>query len=313
MMLDTGRFILYNRHVISLHEETCNMSESNPYLSIFLNHTDEFEPIPYRTYAGAGLSTSDFDKYCFLCENLRLLFIICWKYDYTSSFKPQPHYDACLQTELSELNKFIKKNFRIDSSDHTVLKLSPFAMPQMLRTVNSHYSFNCSYKCANQFAPPTSNMFRSWIENLIREFLNKQKSEDHLLDNENNDNYSVRKLSKKSKRLNCEFYLNGDCLLSKTPCDKMECLDFEKRTGLPVRHFPTSANQVDFDDTVYLSFCNQSHEDLAIQMSRYEDQLSMKPIEKALIHKKIGDLVTAGTTQYRIQSIQKAVQTIKNQ
>ena len=61
-----------------------------------------------------------------------------------------------------------------------------------------------------------------------------------------------------------------------------------------------------FLDTVWVSSTNGP--DISVVMPAHHEQSNMQPIQKALIHRKIGETITAGATTYNIHTIKKAPQ-----
>lgn len=114
------------------------------------------------------------------------------------------------------------------------------------------------------------------------------------------------KLSKRSPRESCEFFTNqSSCLLHGEPCNKDYCSDYLKNGGLPLKRLPTDEKTVDFNDTV--NILSEDGRQFKIVIPAYVDQRNMKPVEKAMVHHKVGETVQLGPDMatYKICSIEK--------
>jgi len=113
-------------------------------------------------------------------------------------------------------------------------------------------------------------------------------------------------LNKNSKRKNCEFFVSSRCLLLNELCDKKECYYYLKGPQLPIRKIPTKGNQVDFSDKVIL-YNNNQKKDIMLHIKPYGEQNSFSMLEKAIVHRYIGDTVSQNGVTHTIKHIEKAI------
>lgn len=264
--------------------------------NLFLDGSHSDCPISYLEFKAAGLSDEEYLVYCNLCEAVRGTCILFWNRFPSHSSQCESMVDDALLDLKRWLEKALDTAFTLD------IPVRILTMPKML-----HYHWEPE-------APETSDDVRI----LSRIFLGSEDFR-HLLEGFIRQVWILGKEiqftsyeqkanpSKKEKRESCEFYANSKkCLLSGGRCDQDECAEYEKFSGLPIRRIPTGEDTVGFLDTVWVSSTNGP--DISVVMPAHHEQSNMQPIQKALIHRKIGETITAGATTYNIHAIKKAPQ-----
>lgn len=271
---------------------------------LFLSHSQMWRPISYQQFKNAGIDDIEYMQYCNICELVRsACFIAC----IIKGNNKNKVTREILSDSLSLLKNWIEN--KIGESYKGEIQLSEYELKWYV------YYFVGSF-----VAPPygiedtrvlsliylSSEDFRWILEILIRVRIILGKKRPSW-------NFSYKeppKLSKKEKRETCEYYTASKCLLRQTPCVDAYCYDYEKDSKLPIKKLPTESDQVDFLDTVCIQTIDDDNEKIQIVMPNYRDQLSMKPVEKAVIHKRIGDIILVGETKYKILSVKKHKQDI---
>lgn len=273
------------------------MDISNDLKSLFLDDCHADRPISYFEFKAAGLSDENYIIYCNLCEAVRGTCILYWN----NGFKNASYYLSIIDSALCDLTKWLEKS--LNSTFDLKLNAHELTMKNVL-----HYHWDLASDESDRLLSliyTSSEDFRCWLEVFIKRRLILGKKPNIIMSPERD-----RKPSKKEKRESCEFYTHSTCILDDSKCDKDYCSSYEKGTGFPIKHIPTNENEVDFGDTVCVSTVDDGKDELSVTISHYFEQLNMKPIEKALVHRRVGDIIVAGVTKYSIKSIKKAPRSI---
>lgn len=262
--------------------------------SLFLDASRSDQPISYFKFKSAGMSDAEYLEYCNLCEEIRCAAILYCRHRFHGLLEKK--YAEIVEATTTNLKTFLEGV--MDTSFD--LNISPM---ELTSSNVIHYAYDLvtptDDNCLVSMIYTSSEDYRSWIEVLIKNRFLLEKKLCWVIGEDER-----RKPSKKEKRESCEFYFRSKCRLNGDPCNKDYCSDYLKDGGLPIKRIPVGRDTVDFGDTVYV--ISNNGQSVSITISDYRDQCEMKPIEKALIHQKIKSTVVAGSTQYTVQSIDKA-------
>lgn len=268
------------------------MIDSDALKALFLEKSHNDRPISYYEFKSAGLSDKEYLTYCNLCEAIR---------------------GACIMVDSRLTYGMLKPPDQI--VDNTILNLKCWLERAMNTTFPKNLTCRSISSLSHYWTGPWSGSdgelisavftesedFRNLLEFYIRNIwiLGKSMHIHWIM-----PGYQTSKPSKKEKRESCEFFTYSKCLLNGEKCDKAHCSEYLKNGGLPLKRLPTTKDTVDFGDTVCVLSANS--QSFTIVIPDYKDQLSMKPIEKVLVHKKVGATIVAGSTEYKICSVKKA-------
>ena len=258
-----------------------------------LSHLDR--PISYIEFTQAGLKDYEYLKYCNLCDAVRGACII-----WGNNSKPHKNCDYdVINLALVPLKKYIE-----------TLLGEAFAnniSPNNLTTHNVLFYYR-DYLGDNTYALSyvytNSQDFRRWIEVFIRKYILLCATPKKVAPS--NPKCDSNKPSKKEKRETCEFFNAHLCILDHNECTSDYCCNYLVAAGLPIKRIPTDRNTVGFEDTVTFESIDSHKSVITLSIPCFHDQDDLKPIEKAALHRVIGDIIHAGKTDYRIVSIVKS-------
>lgn len=259
-----------------------------------LSHLER--PISYNEFAQAGMKDYEYLKYCNLCDAVRGA---CLIWGNSSTYSEPSNYEV-INLALEPLKKYIE-----------TLLGETFAnnIPPYVFTANNvlFYYRDCIGANRNStisYVYTSPQDFRRWIEVFIRKYILLCSTPKKV---SNNDRKSdSNKPSKKEKRESCEFFNAHLCILDHNECDSDYCSNYLIASGLPIKRIPTNKYTVDFEDTVTFECIDSDRSLITLSIPCFHDQDDLKPIEKAAIHRVIGDIIHAGMTNYRIVSIVKS-------
>lgn len=258
-----------------------------------LSHLDR--PISYKEFTQAGLKDYEYLKYCNLCDAVRGACII-WGNNSTYS-KPSTY--EVINLALAPLEKHIETLLGETFEN----KIPPYVFTA--RNVLFYDRGNLDDNTyALSYVYTNSQDFRRWIEVFIRKYILLYATPKKVAPS--NPKCDSNKPSKKEKRETCEFYNAHLCILDHNECTSDYCCNYLVAAGLPIKRIPTDRNTVGFEDTVTFESIDSDKSIITLSIPCFHDQDDLKPIEKAAVHRVIGDIIHAGKTDYRIVSIVKS-------